>query len=342
MKSRLFYSQVFGLLLLLLLILLAVPKYSKVIPSALKQRVETMLEEDNLKWVAVRVENRDITLSGVAPTLEEHNKALFISQTVSGIRSIRDKISPFFISPYTMNISYEQKKIVLEGYMPSKQSKKHLLEEVDRLYPNAFVDKIDVGSGEPTSWNEFVLNVLKEMKKFEISSVNIVDKELHISGRIKTGKERLTVEKNLNIFNRYGFRIHCHTVAMDAVAKVCQDRFNSLLGKNKIKFQSNKSFIGANNYKLLQELSDIALLCPHVSIKIIGHTDSLGNNTKNIELSLSRAKAVVAKLFSFGVPIQALEAKGMGENEPIADNSTKNGRAKNRRIEFKVIEREGK
>ena len=340
MRSRLFYSQLFGLLLLLLLVLLVVPKYSTTIPTVLKERVVQKLSDNGLNWVAVRGEDRDLVMSGIAPTLEEHKKALLLAEEVKGVRNIEDKISPMLMIPYTLNIAYDGNAIRLKGYMPSKESKALLFKKIQNLYGVLPIDEVDIASGEPKVWNALVLNLIKEMKKFEMSSVNIIDQELHISGKIKTNQEKEEVEKSLNHFTKDGFKIHSHLVSMDAAARICQEKFNLLLGKEKIEFQSNKSSLKMNN-KLLEELSDIALLCPNVKIEIVGHTDSLGNDTKNLELSLSRAKAVVAKLFSLGIPLERLDAKGMGESRPIADNESKEGRAKNRRIEFKVIENGG-
>ena len=81
---------------------------------------------------------------------------------------------------------------------------------------------------------------------------------------------------------------------------------------------------------------EISVLYPNAKINVIGHTDSKGKNNKNQELSESRAKAVVAKLFQLGIPLEQMEAIGKGEVEPLVSNETDTGRAKNRRIEFKV------
>ncbi len=342
MKSRLFYSQLFGLLLILLLIILVVPKYTKIIPNELKQRVEKILKKENLSWVSVRVENRDVILSGLAPTFEENKQAVHLTKTVKGVRSVENNISPMFISPYNMKISYDGKSIRLKGYMPSKERKRELLTKIFNFYGTNIIDKIEIGVGEPKSWDAFIFTVAKEVQKFDLSLVTISDKTLHISGKIRTEKARIEVEKSLKSFNVDGFHIHCHMVALDATARVCQEKFNTLLEKEKIEFASNKSVVKASNHKLLESLTDIALLCPNVNIEIIGHTDSLGNDAKNKALSLSRAKSVVAKLFGLGIPLERLSAKGMGSQIPIASNETEEGRAKNRRIEFKVIENKGK
>ncbi|MCF6205756.1 MAG: BON domain-containing protein [Sulfurovum sp.] len=168
MKSKLFYSQLFGLLVLLLLILLVVPKYTKIIPNELKQRIEKILEKENLSWVSVRVENRDVILSGLAPTFEENKQAVWLTQKIKGIRSIDNKISPMLTSPYTMNISYENNKIRLKGYMPNKERKNTLLRKVSNFYGENIVDEINIGAGEPKAWDEFILSTAKEMQKFDL------------------------------------------------------------------------------------------------------------------------------------------------------------------------------
>lgn len=78
------------------------------------------------------------------------------------------------------------------------------------------------------------------------------------------------------------------------------------------------------------ETADIA------SIVIIGHTDSSGPEEFNLKLSEKRAEAVREELIADGIDPNIVEARGMGETQPIADNSTVEGRAKNRRVEINV------
>jgi OOP family OmpA-OmpF porin len=69
----------------------------------------------------------------------------------------------------------------------------------------------------------------------------------------------------------------------------------------------------------------------------IGHTDSIGSNAYNQKLSLRRASAVKAYLVSKGIEANRIYTEGKGETQPIADNKTKEGRAKNRRVEIEVV-----
>jgi len=73
------------------------------------------------------------------------------------------------------------------------------------------------------------------------------------------------------------------------------------------------------------------------NIKIIGHTDSSGDPQKNIILSQARAEAVKQYLIFKQISADFLSTQGQGSQNPVADNSTADGRKKNRRIEFEVL-----
>jgi outer membrane protein OmpA-like peptidoglycan-associated protein len=75
---------------------------------------------------------------------------------------------------------------------------------------------------------------------------------------------------------------------------------------------------------------------PAVRIEVAGHTDSVGNDAYNQLLSERRANTVRDFLISRGVPADRLTVKGYGETDPIADNSTEEGRAKNRRVGLRI------
>ena len=68
----------------------------------------------------------------------------------------------------------------------------------------------------------------------------------------------------------------------------------------------------------------------------VGHTDSVGSEAYNNRLSLARAESVKAYLVSKGVDIKRVRAVGKGESQPIVDNATKEGRAKNRRVDVQM------
>ena len=69
----------------------------------------------------------------------------------------------------------------------------------------------------------------------------------------------------------------------------------------------------------------------------VGHTDSVGNDAYNQKLSVRRAESVKAYLVTKGIEKNRIYTEGKGEKQPVADNKTKEGRAKNRRVEIEVV-----
>ena len=117
------------------------------------------------------------------------------------------------------------------------------------------------------------------------------------------------------------------------------------VGEGKIEFEGAIHFkVGSSeilkkSYPLLKDIGDIMHDHPEVlKVRVEGHTDNKGNDKKNKELSQVRAEAVVAYLVDHGVEASRMVAKGFGEEKPIADNKTKEGREENRRVEIHVLE----
>jgi OOP family OmpA-OmpF porin len=88
---------------------------------------------------------------------------------------------------------------------------------------------------------------------------------------------------------------------------------------------------------VLDETAAMLAKYPTVRIEISGHTDSSGDEQKNRDLSQQRADAVRAYLVKRGVAESRLESKGYGTQFPIGNNATPEGRAQNRRVEFKLL-----
>ena len=113
-----------------------------------------------------------------------------------------------------------------------------------------------------------------------------------------------------------------------------------VLDERSLNFDFDKSNVKAEYYDLLHNLKEF-IEQNNYEVTIVGHTDSVGSNKYNFGLSRRRAESVKAKLLEFGLAedrIAGIEA--MGEEQPIATNETKEGRAQNRRVEFKLVQRE--
>ncbi|MBK7248129.1 MAG: OmpA family protein [Flavobacteriales bacterium] len=103
-----------------------------------------------------------------------------------------------------------------------------------------------------------------------------------------------------------------------------------------IQFDSGRSTIKSSSNSILDQVVDVMTENPSYDLSINGHTDSQGDDAKNQKLSEERAAAVRTYLIGKGVSADRLQSFGHGETMPVEDNATAAGRAKNRRVEFKV------
>ncbi|WP_422071808.1 OmpA family protein [Tranquillimonas rosea] len=121
----------------------------------------------------------------------------------------------------------------------------------------------------------------------------------------------------------------------------CVEQINAVLETRQITFAPGSATIDSEARESLDRIAELLKTCEDVRMEVAGHTDSQGREVMNEELSQSRAEAVLGALMARRVLVSNLTAKGYGETEPIADNSTASGREANRRIEFSLIAPEG-
>ena len=102
-------------------------------------------------------------------------------------------------------------------------------------------------------------------------------------------------------------------------------------------FDSGKSDLRREAQSELDSLAAFLKKYPRTRIGISGHTDDVGSDADNLDLSARRAQAVHAHLLTLGIPVSQIEWKAFGETRPIADNATEEGRQLNRRVECLVL-----
>lgn len=104
-----------------------------------------------------------------------------------------------------------------------------------------------------------------------------------------------------------------------------------------IEFEFGKAVIKPVSYPILDEVVMLMKARPSLRIGVYGHTDDRGALELNMRLSRERARACLNYISSKGIAGRRLESEGFGPTKPVADNSTDGGRARNRRVEFKVL-----
>lgn len=105
---------------------------------------------------------------------------------------------------------------------------------------------------------------------------------------------------------------------------------------DRLVFDTGKTTLQSSSQEQLGNVAAILKAYPNVHVKIGGYTDSTGNAAANLKLSKERARSVMDGLVAAGVDASRLESEGYGDQHPVADNSSEDGRAQNRRIALRV------
>ncbi len=108
--------------------------------------------------------------------------------------------------------------------------------------------------------------------------------------------------------------------------------------KNDLLFDTGSANLTGDAKNQVTQLGAIIAKYPSDQVTIIGHTDDVGGVKRNLELSKERANSVQAALVQSGVPAGRTKTEGLGESEPAVPGKTKAARAKNRRVELKIID----
>jgi len=109
---------------------------------------------------------------------------------------------------------------------------------------------------------------------------------------------------------------------------------------DRLLFDTGQATLQPASQEQLTNIADILRAYPQVKIRIGGYTDNTGDPAANLQLSEQRADNVMAELVRLGIDPARMTAKGYGAEDPIADNSTEEGRQKNRRISLRVTDKQ--
>jgi outer membrane protein OmpA-like peptidoglycan-associated protein len=121
-------------------------------------------------------------------------------------------------------------------------------------------------------------------------------------------------------------------------ANVYRQKQNVLISAHGLQFPVGQSEIQTSNFPMMNKIIRAINIFPDAKIEVIGHTDSMGDDKHNLDLSKARASKVAKFLVEVGeIPQDRITSQGFGESRPVASNETSAGRAENRRVEINII-----
>ncbi len=231
----------------------------------------------------------------------------------------------------------------------------HLIASITEPVVNTYVPKT-IKISERNSLTVFKGKILDGILQTPIQAkIKIYDNSTgevytSVSSNSATGKFLLSLPSGLNygisveaegyLFHSENFNIPVGS-AYNMVSKEIALKnidIGSKIALRNVFFETGKSEVKIDSYPELDRLIQLMLDVPLLKIELSGHTDNVGNDEYNLNLSQRRADAVRAYLTSRGVDKSRVLAVGYGESKPVDSNDTKEGRANNRRTEFEITD----
>jgi OmpA-OmpF porin, OOP family len=226
-------------------------------------------------------------------------------------------------------------QVLVTGTVPDEATRAAVLARLHDLYgAHRVVDQIAVGSVmAPPQWTQHVQNILgPEIRQVSRGQLAIRGTQIDLQGEVANEAQRQQV------VSAVATRLNPTYTVRNAlrVGTGEQNLLDQALANRIVEFEPGSSVLTPTGRSVLDGMLPTLVRLSAQRIEIIGHTDALGAPDANLALSLARADAVRSYLQSKGVDAQRLSTSGAGSARPIASNQTAEGRARNRRIEFRI------
>ncbi len=227
--------------------------------------------------------------------------------------------------------------VVVSGSVPDEAARQAILTRAREVFgADRVIDQLGVGSklAAPPNWAAQVQKAMQPgLTQVSHGQITINGNVVEVNGDVGSDAVRQQLPQQLSaaIANptytvRNGLR----------VAAAGQEQVDAALANRIVEFEPGKAALTPKGAAVLDELTPVLLKLSGRKFEVIGHTDANGARASNVALSSARAEAVKAYLVNKGVASLAISTAGMGPDRPVADNATEEGRARNRRIEFRV------
>ncbi len=277
---------------------------------------------------------RIITLKGVVPSEDLKLEAQRVAESANGVYAVDNQLVVEHLVNDVEKISQSPEVKIAKVTVPEvpiveKDELKAKIDEVFPIEPELIPAPAPIINSVAPEMEHVMKEIKVEQVKFEPIEPELIPVPAPVINSVapEVKKDTEPVQK-----------LESAKSQPEKIIFSCQNEFEKILSSSKIKFDSGKSEINPDSYLLLDSLVEVSKKCPNDAIAIGGHTDSSGSDSLNQKLSAARAEAVRRYLIGHGISKDRLVSIGYGETRPIADNSTDEGRALNRRIDFKVID----
>lgn len=228
----------------------------------------------------------------------------------------------------------DPRPVTVSGAVPDEATKAVVLARLRELYADRpVVDRMTVDPAvvAPDKWPQDVVTMLDPaLRQVHHGELQIDGRMVGIQGDVGDAVQRQDVQASLAAL-RPDF------IVRDRLRIREQNVLQATLAGRIVEFETGSSTLTPKGAGILDEIMAVWPQVGNRQVVVVGHTDAVGSRRSNIALSLARAQAVRTYLMQHGIDVSRVDAKGDGPDQPVADNATEAGRARNRRIEFQAL-----
>ncbi len=227
--------------------------------------------------------------------------------------------------------------IVVTGTVADEASRAAVLGRLREVYGAArVVDQLSIGVvSTPANWNAHLARLIgPSLKLVTRGQLKVEGNAVSVRGDVADEAQRRQVAADIAASLNPTYTVDNGLRVVAASGQVVLDE---TLKDRVIEFESGKATLTDSGRAILDEMSVALLKVKGRKVRLIGHTDNAGARKKNLSLSRARAAVVKAYVVGKGVDPGSVAVSGEGPDRPVADNRTAAGKARNRRIEFKVM-----
>jgi OOP family OmpA-OmpF porin len=227
--------------------------------------------------------------------------------------------------------------IVVAGTVADQASKAVLLARLRSVYGlDRVVDQLAVGTvSTPAHWDEYVGRLIgPNLKMISRGQLKVDGNTVSLRGDVANEAQRQQIAGEIAASLNPTYTVNNGL----RVAASEQSVLDAALANRIIEFESGKAALTPAGMVILDQMSEALKKLNGIKVEVIGHTDNAGSRAGNLSLSQARAEAVKTYVAARGIKADSIAVSGEGPDRPVADNRTLEGRARNRRIEFKVVQ----
>lgn len=226
--------------------------------------------------------------------------------------------------------------VVVSGVVPDESTRQAIVARLREMYgAGQVVDHLGVGPlAMPPNWSQTVQKVLtSELKSIRKGQLSIAGTSVALAGEVASLDQSQKIEEQIKSVVNPTYTIKNGLV----VTESGQILIDATLKNRIVEFELGTATLTETGRKVIDELVPVLAKFPNSRFEVIGHTDISGVREANIALSRARAKTVKDYLITKGTAASSIDASGVGPDRPLYANDTAENRAKNRRIEFKIL-----